>query len=66
MAAKAKQGVHSPVRTDSTRISVTFEREQYELLEKVAAENKVSVAWVVRNAVEKYISDRWPLLTGGR
>ena len=66
MAAKSKQRIDATTRADPARISVTFEREQYELLEKVAAEHKVSVAWVVRDAVEKYISDRWPLLAGGR
>lgn len=66
MGGKTKQGISANTRADSTRLSVTIEREQYELLEKVAAEHKVSVAWVVRDAIEKYISDRWPLLTGGR
>ena len=31
-------------------------------LEKIAREKKVSLAWVVREATERYIADRWPLL----
>jgi hypothetical protein len=30
-------------------------------LEIIAREKKVSLAWVVREAAEKYIGDKWPL-----
>ena len=33
----------------------------YATLEVIAKEKKVSLAWVVREAVEKYIADKWPL-----
>jgi hypothetical protein len=33
----------------------------YETLEIIAREKKVSLAWVVREAAEKYIGDKWPL-----
>lgn len=44
------------------RASVSFPEEQYQVLEKIAAENKVSLAWVVRDAIDGYLKSRWPLL----
>lgn len=44
------------------RASISFPPEVYETLEKIAREKKVSLAWVVRDAAEKYIANRWPLL----
>jgi predicted DNA-binding protein len=46
------------------RSSISFPPEVYETLEMIAKEKKVSLAWVVREAVDKYISDKWPLLKG--
>lgn len=43
------------------RTSVSFPREVYETLEGLAIRKKVSVAWVVRDAVEKYVAEEWPL-----
>jgi len=34
----------------------------YETLESIALQKKVSIAWVIRDAAEKYVSDQWPLL----
>ena len=45
----------------SQRVSVSFPRELYGLLAMIASEKKVSIAWVVREASEKYVSDMWPL-----
>ena len=42
------------------RTSVTFPRELYRTLEAIAEQQKLSVAWVIRDAAEKYVSDRWP------
>ena len=44
------------------RITISFTEEMYEELEKLAEKGKVSLAWVVRDAVEKYISEEYPLL----
>jgi metal-responsive CopG/Arc/MetJ family transcriptional regulator len=44
------------------RASVTFPPELYRTLEQIAKQKKVSVAWVVRDATEKYVADQWPLL----
>ena len=43
------------------RASVSFPRELYETLEDLEIRKKVSIAWVVRDAVEKYVADQWPL-----
>lgn len=44
-----------------TRASVTFPAEVYSSLESIAKQKKVSMAWVIRDAAEKYVSDQWPL-----
>jgi predicted DNA-binding ribbon-helix-helix protein len=49
--------------TAGIRASISFTREMYKTLEGIAAEKKVSLAWVVREAVEKYIADKWPLFS---
>ncbi|MBV9508426.1 MAG: CopG family transcriptional regulator [Acidobacteriia bacterium] len=44
------------------RASITFPPELYKTIEDLAKRKKVSIAWVVREAVEKYVADQWPLL----
>lgn len=46
----------------AVRASVSFPPELYRLLEHIALQKKVSIAWVVRDAAEKYISDQPPTL----
>jgi metal-responsive CopG/Arc/MetJ family transcriptional regulator len=60
-AKRHDSGVHE--RT--IRASISFPEEQYQVLERIAAENKVSLAWVVRDAVDGYLKSRWPLLPQG-
>jgi metal-responsive CopG/Arc/MetJ family transcriptional regulator len=60
MAAKRKAKVDTSKRMK--RMSVGFPPELYEVLEQIADQQKVSVGWVVRDAAEKYVSERWPLL----
>lgn len=61
--AKTKKEKEAALRQVKTaRASVTFPRKLYESLEQIAQEKKVSVAWVVREAAEKYVAARWPLL----
>ncbi len=43
------------------RASITFPPEVYKTIEDLAKKKKVSIAWVVREAVEKYVADQWPL-----
>ena len=51
---------------DTVRASISFPSDVYETLEDIAKQKKVSLAWVVREAAEKYIADKWPLLAGHR
>ena len=64
MAAKASQTATSKSDQKTTRASVSFPSDLYETLEKIAKEKKVSVAWIVRDAAEKYVNEQWPLLAG--
>ncbi len=48
----------------AVRASISFPPDIYETLEVIAREKKVSLAWVVREAAEKYIADKWPLFGG--
>jgi predicted transcriptional regulator len=43
------------------RTTVSFPAETHEELERIAGSKKVSVAWVVREAVDKYLSAESPL-----
>lgn len=43
------------------RASVSFPPELYRALEELAKKKKVSIAWVVREAAEQYVSAEWPL-----
>jgi hypothetical protein len=45
---------------------ISFPPEVYEAPEVSAREKKVSLAWVVRDAAEQYIAEKWPLFSKGR
>ncbi len=60
-----KRKAHRTKTRRSPRTSVTFPPEIYKVLEDLARKKKVSVAWVVRDAAEKYIADQWPLFAKG-
>lgn len=47
--------------TNAVRASISFPAEHYAELERLAHARKVSLAWVVRDAVEKYLAEQWPL-----
>ena len=54
---------HDDVDTDCTvRASISFPKQQYLVLERIAADHRVSLAWVVRDAVDSYLKLKWPLL----
>lgn len=57
---KTKVNTKAPLRA-----SVSFPPDIYRTLEQIAQQKKVSVAWVVREAAEKYVADQWPLLREG-
>lgn len=50
----------------TTRASVSFPSDIYQELERLAAAKKVSVAWVVREAAERYVAEQWPLFDRSR
>ncbi|MEW8701772.1 MAG: ribbon-helix-helix domain-containing protein [Candidatus Thiodiazotropha sp.] len=43
--------------TKTVRASISFSEDVYKQLEQIAQANKVSLAWVVRQAADKYIHD---------
>jgi metal-responsive CopG/Arc/MetJ family transcriptional regulator len=52
-------------QTRTIRASVSLKAEIYRTLEAIAKHKKVSTAWVLRDAAEKYIADQKPRLTTG-
>jgi len=64
---KKNKGRGKSARTpnDGTvRASISFPSHLYETLEELAKQKKVSLAWVVRDAVEKYVENRTADSTG--
>ncbi|MEW5770846.1 MAG: CopG family transcriptional regulator [Pseudomonadota bacterium] len=63
----ANQAISQDSDAGTVRASISFPADHYAELERMAQEKKVSLAWIVRDAVEKYLADQWPLLrTQGR
>ena len=63
MAKRRDQSDTTPaVRT--VRASVSFPENQYVEIERIALNLRVSLAWVVRDAVQTYLVNRQPLLNG--
>lgn len=48
----------------TVRASVSFPEGEYAELERIARSQRVSLAWVVREAVHTYLAEKWPLLDG--
>lgn len=48
-------------KVTAARVTISFPAELYETLEEIAKNKKVSLAWVVREAAEQYVTDKWPL-----
>jgi hypothetical protein len=48
------------------RLSVTLSQDQHRELSEIAQKNRVSVAWVVREAVDRLLKDDMPLLHMGK
>lgn len=61
MASTAITTKQHAASKEGTRASVTFPADLYAELERIAEEKKVSVAWVVRDAAEKYVEAQYPL-----
>jgi hypothetical protein len=52
-----------PPSAESTpvRATISFPPDLYKTLEEIARDKRVSLAWVVRDAAEQYIGEKWPL-----
>jgi metal-responsive CopG/Arc/MetJ family transcriptional regulator len=50
--------------TTSVRATISFPADLYSTLEEIAHRKKVSLAWVVREATERYVGEQWPLFSG--
>lgn len=58
-----KRGRKPTGKPPSARATASLPPDIYQTLQDIAKQKKVSVAWVIRDATEKYIADQWPLLT---
>lgn len=59
MKAKRSQGSgQKSQKKAAVRASITFPPALYSTLEDIAKEKKVSLAWVVRDASERYVAER--------
>jgi len=64
MAGRPRKDRRKKIKKNSyagIRASVSFPTDLYGSLEMLAEKKKVSLAWVVRDAVEKYVAEQWPL-----
>lgn len=50
----------------SARASASLPPDIYQTLQDIAREKKVSVAWVIRDAAERYIAEQWPLFAANQ
>ncbi|WP_327078088.1 CopG family transcriptional regulator [Ensifer adhaerens] len=48
------------------RLSVSLSAEQHRELNEIARKNRVSVAWVVREAIDRLLKEDMPLLHVGK
>jgi metal-responsive CopG/Arc/MetJ family transcriptional regulator len=57
---------NKPASTDdaTVRATISFPSDIYRTLENIARQKKVSLAWIVREASEQYIAEKWPLFKG--
>lgn len=55
MKRKKTEGAKTEV-APLVRASISFPPDLYETLQEIAKQKKVSLAWVVRDAAEKYVA----------
>ncbi|WP_456954451.1 ribbon-helix-helix domain-containing protein [Lysobacter sp. HA35] len=58
----ARRGRKPAGKPRAVRITASLPPDVCATLRGIAKQKKVSVAWVIRDAAEKYVADRWPLL----
>jgi len=58
-----RQGpVRKTRRTATRRTSVSLPRGLHRELAQIAEHQRVSLAWVLRDAAQQYVEAKWPLL----
>ncbi len=60
--ARKRSRKTGPAAKTVVRASISLPAEHHTELERIASAKKVSLAWVVRDAIEQYIAQQWPLL----
>lgn len=58
----ARRGRKPTGKPRAARASASLPPDIYRTLQDIAKQKKVSVAWVIRDAAEKYVAEQWPLL----
>lgn len=66
MATKTKARTKAQNESKSVRTSVSLPRELHETLAQLAKDKRVSVAWIIRDAAERYVGEQWPLFKGNQ
>lgn len=61
LAKSMTRGRPATGKPPSARVSVSLPADVARTLQAIAQQKKVSVAWVIRDAAEKYIAEQWPL-----
>lgn len=56
-----KRGRKPTGKSRPKRASASLPPEIHSTLQDIAKQKKVSLAWVIRDAAEKYIAEQWPL-----
>lgn len=47
-------------RKKSTRLTVSLEQQDYDALTVIAAKNDVSLSWVIRQAIHRFVKEHGP------
>lgn len=63
MATRNRSGTKAGSGTQP-RASITFPSKLHRTVEDLAKRKQVSLAWIVREAAEKYVEAQWPQLSG--
>jgi predicted DNA-binding protein len=57
----AETTANRDIQKKTVRTTVSLPQEDYVELERLAKQKKVSVAWVIREAVERYLNQQPPI-----
>ena len=65
MAKRVKAANKKVLSTARVRVTISLPSDMHGTLEQIAKDKKVSLAWVVREAVDTYLGEKWPLFKQG-